>query len=265
MEFENTIIQSQQGIRVADVGHNAMLELESQTLGNKFNITETSLSVKPDMTVSDDDMRLLIATLARHTGNAERLKTSFLWHLGDTCMILQEFSHDPDAIISEAVAATDRTYHTVRQAIKLSRHFPPDKRIPEWTATHHAEIMNYSGNFEGREDVLEGVISKARQGHRTVVVSKDGKAMETVEPVSAKELREMLRKAAGKNKEEKPDKPRFLYLDGDFGVTYSKEFVKPSAQEALKVIDLKQLAVVDDGGNMVEVIKPVKENVQKEK
>ena len=243
---------------MADAGYSAILGLISQTLGDKFLITETSLTLNPKAVVSDEDMRLLIATLSRHTDNSERLNGSFLWYLGDTCNILQEYSPDPDSIIAEAVAATHRKYHTVKRAIKLSKFFPPEKRIPEWTATHHAEIMNYAGNFAGKMEVLEAVVSRARAMGKMVVVSPTGEEMVTYDPISSKELREMLREAAGKSQEDQPDRPRFLYFNlNEMSVHYTKTFVSYS-EDTMRVIDLKQLGFVDAQGRMTEVIKPLK-------
>lgn len=173
------------------------------TMGKSFLVTNVGLQVAEGHQLQRGDIDEGISNVAKAAENLNLLKATIMWIFGDLCLMAADFGNQ-DEVVSQAMKITGQSKHLVQQAIRLCKFFHPERRVPEFSYSHHVEIMNMAGRFPDSA-VMWKVVETARAGQTTITMTPEGAEISRGEPISCEALRRALREASGG--EEPPQSP----------------------------------------------------------
>lgn len=165
-------------------------------VGKNFVVSATGLTVKEGAKISEEDAAILVSTMANASENSGKVNAAVNWALGDAVNFVEDNFQNGTDIITAVASANGQSKHTIQQASRVAKAFPPDKRIGEFTFTHHQEILNYGKNIPAKK--LEKVIEAAREAVTLEAegVTASGEKVKQTKPITVKKLRGMLQEAS---------------------------------------------------------------------
>lgn len=213
-ESTELVMATQRGMAKSEIAVKESTAVVGHVLGPNFEVSEMGLQLTEGAEPTEQEYTEAVAFLAKNSEDLDRVKMSVIWNLGDLCLLAEQAGllHQ---VVDNAVKVAGKSKHTVMQSIKLCRHFPREKRIPGFSATHHQEVMNYSGNFEDKPEILDKVIENSFRDSGWEIITPDDRVISQKEAVSCAELRANLQEACGKKPKEEPKygRTKFLYID----------------------------------------------------
>jgi hypothetical protein len=165
-------------------------------VGKNFVVSAQGLTVKEGAKISEEDAAVLVSTMANASENSGKVNATTLWALGDAVNFVEDNFANGQDIITAVASLNGQSKHTIVQAGRVAKAFPAEKRIPEYSFTHHQEILNYSKHIKPAQ--LEKLIEKAREDAVIEVegTTASGEEVQQTKPISAKKLRGMLQEAS---------------------------------------------------------------------
>ena len=106
--------------------------------------------------VGDPSLEAFIESVQR----CQRLANASLWCLGDL-LYYGEQRHDWGETYTQAIDVTGKSVDTLMQAVRLSKAYPPEMRVPDVSWSHHRVALAVKDPVT-RKETLE---TAAREGH----------------------------------------------------------------------------------------------------
>jgi hypothetical protein len=276
---EQITVAAEKGATAADKFGLAIASDFQKLLGPKFVADQYGLSLAEGKSVSEDDMSLVISTLAEGSEKVNELRSQTLIKLGDAARIIRkEFGDEKgDELIVQAVEVRGQGKHNVMQSEAVMEYIDslyPDRteRPISLSFTHLQEAKNYGRNKKGEDAIPKAKVKKIL-----------AKAVE--EKLSCADMRELLKAARpqaeptpgpngdGGGEESEADEAQvaateakslygYLYTEYASGNDFFSEdlredLLKEKVEDgspAYKVIDLARLATLKPSGKVLEEI-----------
>lgn len=244
------------------------VEATQSAVGENFVVSSTGLSVKAGATITKVDAANCIGTLASGSESLDRMRGINMWQLGDIVLIMESSFPDGEDVVAQVSKVAGKQKHTIIQSKRLCEAFPHDRRHPELTATHHANILNYRTHIKPAK--LKAIIDACIKGDDPVIIDTfdeqtgEPRTIEQNTPWSCAQLRKELREASSSARVTAPkgDAPElsvvpdgpgpspyedlgFLYVDCEGNVYKSQTFNGEAAMSSVSVIDLVAMTTVD--------------------
>lgn len=266
---EIIVLAAERGIALADAMLDNFAAGMQKALGKNVHVTSMGLELSDGVeSLSEDEFSEGISTLARTTDNADKLKASSSFALGDLCNLALASGMDGDEIIQQAVRLKGKSKHTVQEAMRIARLIPLNKRVPGLTFTHWQTLCSYNEVSEAKkEKILENIFVQEAE-----VVTPSGKKLPPrKEPKSCRELKEELQKAAGiKPASERKAPPaklgaKYVFIDTEGGeVHFNEEFSSKAVNAGYIALDIERMNVLTKDGKVYASITQLPKDLQDE-